>query len=56
MQSLSNNKKLCTVNDMFISFDLENNHEDLKEQGYNPFDYFLQSSTWDIRSNYHKAP
>jgi hypothetical protein len=30
------------VNDMLRSFDLENNHENLEEQGDNPFDYFLQ--------------
>jgi hypothetical protein len=34
------------VNDMFRSFDLENNHENIEEQGDNPFDYFLQSSAW----------
>jgi hypothetical protein len=39
--------KLCTVNDMFRSFDLENNHENLEEeQEDNPFDYFLQSTAW----------
>jgi hypothetical protein len=32
------------VNDMLISFDLENNHENLEEQEDNPFDYFLQST------------
>jgi hypothetical protein len=31
------------VNDMLRSFDLENNHESLLEQGDNPFAYFLQS-------------
>jgi hypothetical protein len=36
---------------MIRSFDLENNHENLKEN--NPFDYFLQSTTWAIRSTYH---
>jgi hypothetical protein len=34
------------VNDMLRSFDLENNHEHLKEQEDNPFDYFLQSTAW----------
>jgi hypothetical protein len=34
------------VNDMLRSFDLENNHENLEEQEYNPFDYFLQSTLW----------
>jgi hypothetical protein len=34
------------VNDMLRSFDLENNHENLDEQENNPFDYFLQSTTW----------
>jgi hypothetical protein len=34
------------VNDMFRSFDLENNHENLDEQEDNPFDYFLQSTEW----------
>jgi hypothetical protein len=33
---------------MLRSFDLENenNHENLKEQEDNPFDYFLQSTAW----------
>jgi hypothetical protein len=34
------------VNDILRSFDLENNHEILKEQEDNPFDYFLQSTAW----------
>jgi hypothetical protein len=34
------------VNDMLRSFDLENNHENLEEQEDNPFDHFLQSSSW----------
>jgi hypothetical protein len=38
---------------MLRSFDLENNHENLEEQEYDPFDYFLQSTAWDIRSTYH---
>jgi hypothetical protein len=38
------------VNDMLRSFDLENNHENLEEQEDNPFDYFLQSTAWVIRS------
>jgi transposase InsO family protein len=37
------------VNDMLISFDLE--YENLEED--NPFDYFLQSTAWAIRSTYH---
>jgi hypothetical protein len=41
------------VNDMLRSFDLENNHENLDEQEDNPFDYFLQSAAWAIRSTYH---
>lgn len=41
------------VNDMLRSFDLENNHENLEEQEDNPFDYFLQSTAWAIRSTYH---
>ena len=36
------------VNDLLRSFDLEN--ENLEED--NPFDYFLQSTAWDIRSTY----
>jgi hypothetical protein len=36
---------------MLRSFDLENNHENLEED--NPFDYFLPSTAWAIRSNYH---
>jgi hypothetical protein len=38
---------------MLRSFELENknNHENLEED--NPFDYFLQSTAWDIRSTYH---
>jgi hypothetical protein len=41
------------VNDMLRSFDLENNHENLETQEDNPFDYFLQSIAWTIRSTYH---
>jgi hypothetical protein len=41
------------VNDMLRSFDLENNHENLEELDDNPFDYFLQSTAWAIRSAYH---
>jgi hypothetical protein len=41
------------VNYMFRSFDLENNHENIEEQEDNPFDYFLQSTAWAIRSTYH---
>jgi hypothetical protein len=51
MQSLSEYTKLLTVNDMLRSFDLGNNHENLEED--NPFDYFLQSTAWAIRSTYH---
>jgi hypothetical protein len=40
-------------NGMLRSFDLENNHENLEEQEDNPFDYFLQSTAWDIRSTYY---
>jgi hypothetical protein len=32
---------------------LEDNHENLEEQEDNPFDYFLQSIAWAIRSTYH---
>jgi hypothetical protein len=32
------------VNDMIRSFDLENNHKNIEEQKYYPFDYFLQST------------
>ena len=39
------------VNDMLRSFDLEN--ENLEED--NPFDYFLQSTAWAIRSTYHRT-
>jgi hypothetical protein len=38
---------------MLRSFDLENNHENLEQQEDNPFDYFLQSTAWAIRSTYH---
>jgi hypothetical protein len=41
------------VIDMLRSFDLENDHENLGEQEDNPFDYFLQSTAWAIRSTYH---
>jgi hypothetical protein len=36
------------VNEMLRSFDLENenNHENLELQEDNPFDYFLQSTSW----------
>ena len=37
------------VNDMLKSFDMEN--ENLEEDS--PFDYFLQSTAWAIRSTYH---
>jgi hypothetical protein len=45
------------VNDMLRSFDLENesNHENLEEQIDYPFDYFLQSTAWFIRSTYRKT-
>jgi hypothetical protein len=33
-------------NDMFRSFDLESNHENLEQKEDNPFDYFLQSTAW----------
>jgi hypothetical protein len=32
---------------------LENNHENLEEQEDNPFEYFLQSTTWAIIITYH---
>jgi hypothetical protein len=41
------------VNDMLRSFDLENNHEHLEEKEDNPFEYFLQSTAWAIRSTNH---
>jgi hypothetical protein len=53
MQSLGENTKLSAVNDSLRSFELENNHENLEEQEDNPFDYFLQSTAWAIRSIYH---
>jgi hypothetical protein len=53
MQSLSEYTKLCAVNDMLRSFDLENNHEDIEKQDDNLFDYFLQSTPWTMRSTYH---
>jgi hypothetical protein len=31
IQSLSKYTKLCSINDMLKSFDLENNHENLEE-------------------------
>jgi hypothetical protein len=46
MQSLSEYTKSTVVKDMLRSFDLEINHENLKEQEDNPFDYFLQSTAW----------
>jgi hypothetical protein len=46
---------LTVVNDMLRSFDLENNHENLEEQEDIPFDYFLQSTAWAIRSTYHQT-
>jgi transposase InsO family protein len=39
------------VNNMLRSFDLEK--ENLEED--NPFEYFLQSTAWVIRSTYHTA-
>jgi DNA polymerase III psi subunit len=55
MQSLSDYTKLLTVNDILRSFDLEkeNNHDKIEETEDNPFDYFLQSTAWAIRSTYH---
>jgi hypothetical protein len=55
MQSISKDTKLHNVYDILRSFDLENenNHENLGEQEDNPFDYFLQSIAWAIRSTYH---
>jgi hypothetical protein len=48
MLSWSEYTEKSVVNDMLRSFDLENenNHENLKEQKDNPFDYFLQSTAW----------
>jgi hypothetical protein len=48
LQSLSDGTKLCYVNDMLRSFDLENNHENLETQGKedNTFDFFLHSIAW----------
>jgi hypothetical protein len=43
MQSLSEYTKMWSANAKLRSFDLENNHENLEVQQYNPFDYFLQS-------------
>jgi hypothetical protein len=53
MQSLRKYTKLSMGNNMLRSFDLENNHENLEQQKDNPFDYFLQSTAWAIRSTYH---
>jgi hypothetical protein len=50
---LSGYTKLWVVNDMFRSFDLENNHENLELPEGNPFDYFLQFTASAIRSTYH---
>jgi hypothetical protein len=41
------------VYDIIRSYDLENNHENLEEEGDNPFDYFLQSTACAIRINFH---
>jgi hypothetical protein len=41
------------VNDLLRSFDSINNHKNIEEQDNNPFDYFLQSTEWAIRSTYH---
>jgi hypothetical protein len=41
IQSWSECTKLLVINDILRSFDLENNHENLEQQEYNPFDYFL---------------
>jgi hypothetical protein len=38
---------------MLRSFELENDHENLEQKEDNPFDYFLQSTSWAIRSTYH---
>jgi hypothetical protein len=32
------------ITDMLRSFDLKNNHENLEEQKYNLYEYFLQST------------
>jgi hypothetical protein len=44
------------VNYRLRSFDLENNHENLETIDNNPFDYFLQSTAWAVRSTYHTTP
>jgi hypothetical protein len=44
------------VNDMLRSYDLENNHENLEAQEDNPFDYFIQSTSWAMQSTYHTTP
>jgi hypothetical protein len=33
-------------NEMIRSFDLENNHENIKQQEDYPFDYFLPLTAW----------
>jgi hypothetical protein len=39
---------------MFRSFELENNHENLEEEEDNPFDYFLESTSWLPRYQKHQ--
>jgi hypothetical protein len=46
MQSLIKYTKLLVINDMLISVDLENNHENLERDKDSPFEYFLQSTAW----------
>jgi hypothetical protein len=56
MQSLGEYTKLIFTNDILRSFDFEKNYENfenLEEQEDNPFDYFIQSTAWAIRSTYH---
>jgi hypothetical protein len=52
MQSLSEYTKKWSVNDM-LSQREKPYHETIEEQEDNPFDLFLQSTSWAIRSTYH---
>jgi hypothetical protein len=52
---LSEYKTLWDVNDILRSFDLENNHENLKEQEANPFENFLHCMGYYKHLSYNTA-
>jgi hypothetical protein len=55
MNSLSEYTKLSMKCLDHLIWKMKSNHKNLEKQEDNPFDYFLQSTAWDIRSTYHKT-